>query len=69
MRELELIIKGITCSSCIKPIKNLFKKDKVEIEISPTTGYSIVNYDEANISSREIIDRIKAMGYDVEEEN
>jgi copper chaperone CopZ len=69
MENIELTIIGITCSSCIKPIKDRLKKDKVTIDISVTTGYSYVEFNPKLIKKESIIKAIEDMGYKVEEEN
>lgn len=69
MENIELTIIGITCSSCIKPIKDRLKRDKVAIEISVTTGYSYVEFDPKLIKKESIVKIIEDMGYKIEEEN
>lgn len=69
MENIELTIFGITCSSCIKPIKDRLKKHNVSIDISVTTGYTYVEFNPTLINKESIIKLIEDMGYKVEEEN
>lgn len=58
-------IKGMTCNSCADRIENAFKDDVKDISVSYAKEEAEIDFDEDKISEKEIIEKIKEVGYDV----
>jgi len=59
-------IKGMHCNSCAHLIEKEFEKDVNRIKVSYSKEQAEVDFDENKISEKEIIERIKKLGYEVD---
>ncbi|CAB4007364.1 Copper-transporting ATPase 2, partial [Paramuricea clavata] len=66
--RVEIIIHGMTCSSCVHHIESSLKKKRgvLNVSVALATGKGIVAYDSELTGPRDIIDHIQDMGFGAE---
>ncbi|WP_314059745.1 copper chaperone CopZ [uncultured Vagococcus sp.] len=64
----EFNVTGMTCNHCVASIENglneLAGVEKVKVNLKK--GKATVKYDETNVSSNQIVNKIKEVGYEAE---
>ncbi|MGM7700777.1 heavy metal translocating P-type ATPase [Pseudalkalibacillus sp. Hm43] len=67
--EKSFPITGMTCAACSNRIEKVLNKmDGVEASVNLTTEKAKVIFEEEKVSSKEIVERIQKLGYDVPSE-
>lgn len=62
MKKINLIIKGMHCSSCSKLIQSELEDKGTKAQVQDT-GKAIIEFDEKKISEQQIKDIITELGY------
>ncbi len=66
MKEEKIPITGMTCAACSSRIEKVLNKmDGVEASVNMTTEEATVKYDQDAVETKDIIERIQKLGYDV----
>lgn len=60
-----ITITGMHCNSCAENIKAELKDLGVKANIKFNSGKTILDFNEKEISERDIISKIKSMGYQI----
>ncbi|XP_046854383.1 copper-transporting ATPase 1-like isoform X2 [Xenia sp. Carnegie-2017] len=66
--QVEVIIRGMTCSSCVHHIESSLKKKRgvLDVSVALATGKGKISYDSELTGARDIIDHINDMGFESE---
>ncbi len=62
MKKINLMIKGMHCSSCSKLIQGELEDKRIKAQVQDT-GKALIEFDEKKISEQQIKDIIKELGY------
>lgn len=64
----EFKVTGMTCNHCVasveKGVNSLSGIEKIKVNLKK--GKATIKYDETNVSSEQIVDKIKEAGYEAE---
>lgn len=68
-KEIALNIEGMTCAACSSRVERVLNKmDDVEAQVNLATESARVTYNPETVTPTEVIEKIKAIGYDVRTE-
>lgn len=68
-KEVSLHVTEMTCAACSSRIEKVLNKNEhIQAEVNLATEKAVINYDDTEITTSDIVEKIKKLGYGVQEE-
>lgn len=68
-KEISLHVTEMTCAACSSRIEKVLNKNEhIQAEVNLATEKAVINYDDAEISTSDLVEKIQNLGYGVQEE-
>lgn len=68
-KEISLHVTEMTCAACSSRIEKVLNKNEhIQAEVNLATEKAVINYDDAEISTSDLVEKIQKLGYGVQEE-
>lgn len=65
MSEIVLKVNGMSCGHCVNAVETAMKEIGAEAQVDLASKKVTVHYDEAKVTTQNIVDAIEEQGYDV----
>ncbi|HLQ82623.1 MAG TPA: heavy metal translocating P-type ATPase [Pseudogracilibacillus sp.] len=68
-KEVSLHVTEMTCAACSSRIEKVLNKNEhIQAEVNLATEKAVINYDDTEITPSDLVEKIKKLGYGVQEE-
>ncbi len=68
-KEVSLHVTEMTCAACSSRIEKVLNKNEhIQAEVNLATEKAVINYDDTEITTSDLVEKIKKLGYGVQEE-